>query len=161
MQDPFALSSYSNLFHIEASTASESGEVGAVYLLNGHPMVLSSLVDGLPICTLHLIVIQSGGQGLIARDVNDPTGSRPCQTPFKYRNHLTPTLMNISTTIQGFLGIVSKDDQQIALAMTNLTNDVLMFDIGGLILLRDKNPEKSLIFKIMFRRRRKYTGEGA
>jgi len=39
----------------------------------------------------------------------------------------------VSSGVEGepFLGVVNADDQDIAFAMTNLTNDVLMFDIGG------------------------------
>ena len=72
-------------------------------------MVLRSLVDGLPICALHLLVVDGNSHALIAR------------------GHLQDS----------FLGIVSKDDTQIALVMTNLTNDVLMLDIGGTARERD------------------------
>jgi len=69
--DPFGLSDYVNLFTLITAQRSPSGEVGAAYRLNGSPMVLSSLVDGLPLCTLHLVVVGFEGKGLIARDARD------------------------------------------------------------------------------------------
>jgi hypothetical protein len=107
-EDPFNLDG--ELFNLIAFRLQASGEAFAAYRMGGQPMVLRSLVDGLPICALHLLVVDGNSHALIARG-----------------------------NLDSFLGVVSKDDTQIALVMTNLTNDVLMLDIGGTA--RERDPE--------------------
>ena len=102
VDDPFSLSE-SGLFQSVVCKTSESGEAFVGYKLLGQPLVLSSLVDGLPLCSLHILV------------------------PEPHRG-LMVTSGEAGDT---FLGVINADDQDVAFAMTNLTNDILMFDIGG------------------------------
>ena len=100
--DPFSLEE-DGLFKSLVCKRAPSGEAFVGYKVLGQPLVLSSRLDGLPIVALHLMV-------------REP-----------YRG------LMVSSGVEGepFLGVVNADDQDIAFAMTNLTNDVLMFDIGG------------------------------
>jgi len=87
------------------------GEAFVGYRVQGHPMVLFSLVDGSPLVSLHVRARSSGAHAFIARHP-DQQGS--------------------------FLGVVSTDNVAIELVMTNLTTeDVIMFDIGGAPRVRD------------------------
>mmetsp|Transcript_63242 Transcript_63242/g.137564 ORF Transcript_63242/g.137564 Transcript_63242/m.137564 type:complete len:529 (-) Transcript_63242:28-1614(-) len=102
--DPFRLDGdlFDHVTHIV-----HHGEAFAAYRLRGHPMVLRSLVDGLPLACLHLRVAgpHSDVASLISR--------RPEKD-------------------NEYLGIISADEQEFELVMTNLTTDqVMMFDIGG------------------------------
>lgn len=84
------------------------GEAFVAYRLLGRPMVLHSVEDGLPLASLHLRVAgrSSDAQALVVRRPDRGEGD--------------------------FLGIITADNQEFELIMTNLTaNDVLMFDIGG------------------------------
>merc|ERR1711959_807227 len=100
--DPFSLGD-EGLFKSLVCKRAPSGEAFVGYKLRGQPLVLSSQVDGLPLVSLHLMV-QDPHRGLM-----------------------------VASGVEGepFLGVVNVDDVDVAFAMTNLTNDVLMFDIGG------------------------------
>merc|ERR1711959_512870 len=100
--DPFSLGD-EGLFKSLVCKRAPSGEAFVGYKLRGQPLVLSSQVDGLPLVSLHLMV-QDPHRGLM-----------------------------VASGIEGepFLGVVNADNVDVAFAMTNLTNDVLMFDIGG------------------------------
>lgn len=108
--DPFHLDS--QLFEYVTHRV-QHGQAFVAYKLLGSPMVLHSLVDGLPLAALHLRVPDggrhrdaSGARALIARRPDMGDGS--------------------------FLGVITADNQEFELVMTNLTTDsVLMFDIGG------------------------------
>lgn len=104
--DPFQLDS--SLFEY-TTHRSQHGEAFVAYRPLGHPMVLFSQVDGLPLASLHLRLTDrapADAQAFIAR--------RPDQGDAH------------------FLGVINVDGQELELVMTNLTSDsVLMFDIGG------------------------------
>merc|ERR1712144_33462 len=95
--DPFSLEE-EGLFKSLVCKRAPSGEAFVGYKLLGQPLVLSSQVDGLPLVSLHLLV-RDPHRGLM-----------------------------VASGVEGepFLGVVNVDDVDVAFAMTNLTNDVLM-----------------------------------
>eukprot|EP00928_Gymnodinium_smaydae_P082922 TRINITY_DN66195_c0_g1_i1.p1 TRINITY_DN66195_c0_g1~~TRINITY_DN66195_c0_g1_i1.p1 ORF type:complete len:530 (-),score=68.00 TRINITY_DN66195_c0_g1_i1:118-1707(-) len=102
-RDPFGLDGelFEYLLHEE-----QHGEAFAGYRVLGHPMVLHSLVDGVPLASIHLRVGSgSAATALITRD----TAADGC-----------------------FQGVVTEDDSSVELVFTNLTTDsVIMLDVGG------------------------------
>ena len=54
-RDPFGLDGV--LFSFVAARMQPSGEAFTAYRLRGQPMILRSQIDGLPICALHLLVV--------------------------------------------------------------------------------------------------------
>jgi len=108
--DPLRLDS--SLFEY-VTHRTEHGEVFVAYRVRGHPMILHSLVDGLPLASLHLRPAPSRN-GTAGNDVRALVSRRPGKGEGE------------------FLGILSADNQDFEVVMTNLTTDtVMMFDIGG------------------------------
>mmetsp|Transcript_48033 Transcript_48033/g.102947 ORF Transcript_48033/g.102947 Transcript_48033/m.102947 type:complete len:593 (+) Transcript_48033:249-2027(+) len=105
----------------------DHGEAFVAYRVRGHPMILHSLVDGLPLASLHIRAVNSRSHY---------SGSSPSSSSSSVQSLIArrPDRGNSE-----FLGIISSDNQEFELVMTNLTaHDVMMFDIGGVARSREE-----------------------